>query len=109
MPEKKFRLVILLLSCFLQGCGSQDRANKASVVAPLAIEKEVLERALADVVARKDSCLTAKIGPLADGPNYWPSALSFDAVDGPPLPVQPARGVERKESDDERSSGDHWD
>lgn len=77
MPEKKRRFVILLLPCFLQGCGPQDGANKASVVAPLAIEKEVLERALADVVARNDTCLTAKIGPLAEGPNYWPSTLSF--------------------------------
>ncbi len=77
MSEKKGRLVILLLSCILQGCGTQDGANKASAVTPLAIEKEVLERALADVAARKDTCLTAKIGPLADGPNYWPSALSF--------------------------------
>lgn len=76
MPEKECRFVILLLPCFLQACGPQDGTDKASVVAPLAIENEVVERALADIVARNDTCLAAKIDPLVNGPNYWPSTLS---------------------------------
>lgn len=68
--------MILLLPCFLQACGLQDGTDKTSVVAPLAIENEVVERALADIVARNDTCLAAKIDPLVNGPNYWPSTLS---------------------------------
>lgn len=81
MPKRKCRFVLLRLFCLLQGCGPQ-------VVAPQLIEKEVLERALADNVAKNDICLIARIGPLAEGPNYWPFELSFE--DGKGLTGLPA-------------------
>lgn len=77
MPEKKCRFAILLLPCFLKGCGPQDGTNTTSVVAPMAVEKAFLEQALADIVAKNDTCLTGKIEPLAQGLNYWPYTLSF--------------------------------